>query len=550
MDHLISLKVFEYALRKIFPLAHVLNSGVTQEGFFCNAALPYFSEEQTLPLIEEAVKGIVKEALPIKTFEMMKGNGIAYLIHHHQVAAADQAHDWPGNTLRMGEFDGFPFPLYDAEIGGGTNEGGSQKILYVEQKGEQALFRVAVKENPQALKQWVKLWNSVPDPTHLAQEMQLIWSTEDKLVWLPKGVFLRDKIKNLIDNVLEGSLYRAIDNPASIDFKTLLKKGMPLQAVRQWREQQSSIFSRDGLYDAPLFTRCTLEALIPEQQVEQEVISSLLFFDKIFKIFGFEGEWTLAVDRAAQVKAPRTEWDRAVKWLTGALEARGASPSRSERHSQVGNTASEGARNPQTWLTADEGPVLQGTVADKLGRKWLIASLGIDLSAAEGLRENLSSKGEEAPQKPQGVCPILVKGAVVESLERIIALLLANHEGVIPWEWNPEQLRVVSVGQQVAPYASEVRAQLVQAGFRTSLDNSGDKLGAKIHAAELERIPYVVVVGDRELKNGQMMVRSYKPPKDMTRKEVSQKDFAPEGTAFKIDEFLRFLGNANGKKQV
>ena len=510
---LTSLKIFEFALKEIFPTARILDSDVTVEGFYCQALIPPFPDVEATRLIEEKFKDVVKSDFPIKGMEMMRENGATYLIHHKQPLAAEKVLEWPENTVRIGEFERFCFPLFHEKIGASTVEGGAIRILHLERQGDQVDFRVVVRENSQALKQWLKKWKGLIEPSLIGQEMDLYTCINETLLWKPKGVFLRDAIKKVFKQILDDSPYQPVlslgENPQLLQSYYLSSPNVKSLYIREWVTGETSKAPRFGLLETTLFSRLILQAFMPIQQVEQEVISSLQFFDKIFKIFGFEVQWNVAADRAAHAKAPQTEWDRTVKCLAGALEARGASFSNDARH-------------PQTWISALEGPTLEAYVVDRLDRKWQVASLGIDLSFSAG-HHNHNSR------------PMLLKGAVAESLERIIALLLESKQGVLPWEWTPEQVRVVSVGQQYGDYAAEVHAQCVQAGFRATIDRSEHKLGAKVHAAQIERIPYVAIVGDREFKNGQITVRSYEP----------QENIAPEGTSFRLDDFLRLVGRAN-----
>ena len=512
-----SLKIFEYALKQVFPAVQILTAKITEEGFCCDAALPSFPGGEGIALIEEAFKRVVKADYNIKTYEMMRENGAAFFKHRKDFAAAEKVKQWSGNTIRIAEIEGWAFPLFEEEIGISTGEGGALKILQAERQGEQIRFRVVVKEHPQAVKQWLKVWNGYVENGTLAKEMGLVEWVDGEPFWKPKGVWFREKVKGIFEEVLECSPYQKTESgkpytKRAVGYFREQKDWKPLY-LKQWGDfghahAHANACSAVTLMNTPVFKRKITYGFVPFEQVGQELISSLHFFDKIFKIFGFEGQWSLAADRAVQALVPRVEWDRAVKWLTGALEARG-------------HSISEKARHPQVWVTPLEGPTLQAVVVDKLDRKWLVASLGIDLSFS----------AELTPPQGKASRLALLRGAVGESLERIIALLLERSQGVLPWELTPEQVRVVSVGQQCAGYAEEVHAKIAQAGFRVGIDCSESKLGAKVHAAKQEKIPYLVVVGEKELKNGQITVRAYE----------AHKDDPPEGNSYRVDDFLPLL---------
>ena len=106
--------------------------------------------------------------------------------------------------------------------------------------------------------------------------------------------------------------------------------------------------------------------------------------------------------------------------------------------------------------------------------------------------------------------PYMVHRALLGSLERFFGILIEHYAGAFPVWLAPEQVRVLPVSEKVADYAQEVAAELRKAGVRVGVDTSQDKLGAKIRLAQVEKVPYMIVVGGKEAESRQVSVRSRK----------------------------------------
>jgi len=140
------------------------------------------------------------------------------------------------------------------------------------------------------------------------------------------------------------------------------------------------------------------------------------------------------------------------------------------------------------------GPKIDFVVTDSLGRKWQTCTIQLDYAAPE--RFDLSYVGDDNKEHR----PVVIHRAVYGSFERFIAILTEHYAGAFPAWLAPEQARVVTVSDRFDGWAREVRERLVAAGWRVELDGSSDKLGAKIRNAELAKIPFVLVVGEKEVE--------------------------------------------------
>jgi threonyl-tRNA synthetase len=148
------------------------------------------------------------------------------------------------------------------------------------------------------------------------------------------------------------------------------------------------------------------------------------------------------------------------------------------------------------------GPKIDIQITDALGRKWQCATLQLDYLQPE--RFDLHYIGQDG-QKHR---PVVIHRAIFGSFERFIALLIEHYAGAFPLWLAPVQARGVVVSEKQEGFAKEVLAKLKRAGVRADLDLSNDKLGAKIRRAQLEKIPYMLVIGDKEVAAGTVSPRT------------------------------------------
>ncbi len=154
------------------------------------------------------------------------------------------------------------------------------------------------------------------------------------------------------------------------------------------------------------------------------------------------------------------------------------------------------------------GPKIEIYVPDALKRKWQVATIQLDFNMPErfGL-EFTTSAGTEAR-------PVMIHRAILGTLERFIGVLLEHTAGVLPFWLAPEQVRVLSLSEKVEGYAAEVTELVTSAGYRASADVRGEKLGFKVREAELAKIPYMAVVGEREAASRMVALRRLRGEKN------------------------------------
>src|SRR5690554_3301751 len=229
--------------------------------------------------------------------------------------------------------------------------------------------------------------------------------------------------------------------------------------------------------DAHIFAR--------EDQIEEQIAEVLELVDEIYKAFGMSYDIYFST-RPDNFMGEIQTWDRAEAALERALQASG----RSYR------------LNPGDG--AFYGPKLDFEVTDALGRKWQCATVQLDFQMPQ--RFGLTYVDRDGSHKQ----PVMIHRAIMGSLERFIGILVEHYAGAFPLWLAPVQARVISIADDHAPYAREIRDKLAAAGFRVETDDRNEKIGYKIREAQVQKIPYMLVVGGKEVESGTVAVRHRK----------------------------------------
>ena len=140
-------------------------------------------------------------------------------------------------------------------------------------------------------------------------------------------------------------------------------------------------------------------------------------------------------------------------------------------------------------------------IEDSLGRRWQCTTIQFDFNLPE--RFDLRYTDSDGHQKT----PFMIHRALLGSLERFFGILIEHYSGALPFWLSPVQVVVMSITDQQEPYAREVREQLLQAGLRAELDARSEKVGYKIREAEERKIPYMLIIGKKEVENQNVAVR-------------------------------------------
>ncbi|MFK8028550.1 MAG: threonine--tRNA ligase [Gammaproteobacteria bacterium] len=239
-----------------------------------------------------------------------------------------------------------------------------------------------------------------------------------------------------------------------------------------------------GLMRARRFVQDDAHIFCTEDQLQQEVAELIdLTFD-VYKDFGFE-EIELALStRPEERVGEESLWDQAEASLKVALEDKGL-----EYVLQPG----EGAFY---------GPKIEFTLRDSLGRRWQCGTIQLDFSMPTRLEASYVS--EDGSKK----IPVMIHRAILGSLERFIGILIEHHAGNMPLWLAPIQAVILNITDAQADYVQNVQKMLIKEGFRANLDLRNEKIGYKIREHTIQRVPYLLVVGDREVESQSVAVRT------------------------------------------
>ena len=247
------------------------------------------------------------------------------------------------------------------------------------------------------------------------------------------------------------------------------------------RNEESGVLS--GLTRVRQLSQDDAHCFVMESQIGEEVQRLLRLVQRVYGDFGLKPEMKLST-RPSEFMGSIDIWDHAERELKRALEAVG------ERYE-----INEGDG-------AFYGPKIDFHVMDAIGRKWQCATIQLDYAQAENF--DLKYIGADNTEHR----PVVIHRAIFGSFERFIAMLIENYAGAFPLWLAPVQAILLPIADRHVAYAEAVRARLADAGLRVEVDGRQEKIGYKIREAQLQKIPYMLVVGDREVAEGAIAVRS------------------------------------------
>jgi threonyl-tRNA synthetase len=247
------------------------------------------------------------------------------------------------------------------------------------------------------------------------------------------------------------------------------------------RNEASGVLS--GLTRVRQFSQDDAHCFVTQDQIGDEVERLIGLVQRVYGDFGLPYTAKLST-RPPEFLGEIATWDHAEAQLKAALDRSGLA---------YELNAGDGAFY---------GPKIDFDITDAIGRKWQCATIQLDYQQPENF--DLKYVGADNTEHR----PVVIHRAIVGSFERFIALLIEHYAGAFPLWLAPVQVVVVPIADRHLPYAETVRAQLAAAGLRVELDGRQEKIGYKIREAQLQKVPYMLVAGDREAADGTVSVRS------------------------------------------
>jgi threonyl-tRNA synthetase len=239
-----------------------------------------------------------------------------------------------------------------------------------------------------------------------------------------------------------------------------------------------------GLLRAQRFQQDDAHIFVAEDQIEAEYENVFALIERFYGIFGIDYRLSLST-RPEKFLGEIELWDKAEAMLTRILD----------------NHVGKGQYNIEPEEGAFYGPKVDIHMKDALGRSWQMGTIQLDLQLPR--RFNCTYIDREGRQQ----VPAVIHRVIYGSLERFLGILIEHTAGALPLWIAPEQARVIPITDRHIEYASTVRDRLRAAGILAEVDTSGERMGAKIRSAQLYKVPYMLIVGDREMQSGTVSVR-------------------------------------------
>ena len=237
-----------------------------------------------------------------------------------------------------------------------------------------------------------------------------------------------------------------------------------------------------GLMRVRCFTQDDAHLYMTPEQVPAEIAAAIALFDRIYKVFGFEYRVELST-RPEDFMGEIESWNTAEKILEDVLIDKGVNYS----------------INPGDG--AFYGPKIDFHLQDAIGRSWQCGTLQLDMQMPE--RFELEYVGPDGEKHR----PVMLHRTLLGSIERFIAILTEHYAGAFPLWLAPVQVVVLPITERTHDYAKRIADKLADAGFRVETDCRNEKIGLKIRESQMQKLPYMLVLGDKEAESGFVTVR-------------------------------------------
>ena len=252
-----------------------------------------------------------------------------------------------------------------------------------------------------------------------------------------------------------------------------------------YRDEQSGELG--GLTRVLSITQDDSHVFCRTSQIKEEFLKIWDIVDKFYKTFGFTLRVRLSFrdpNEPDKYLGTKEIWDKAEAELREIAQDRGAD-------------FFEGLGEAALY-----GPKLDFMAKNSLGREWQVATIQLDMNLPE--RFDLTCINEKGEKERI----VMIHSAITGSIERCAAVLIEHYEGAFPLWLSPVQVKVLPIGERQNEYAKEVLSKLIEEGLRAEIDESNESLGKKIRDAKTQKIPYLLVIGDKEMESKEITVES------------------------------------------
>ena len=533
--------ILAQAMKRLYPEVKLAIGPSIKEGFYYDFDAPFTFTEETLAALEAEMRKICKEKEKLERFELPRAEAIQFMQGKDEPYKVELINDLPEDAVisfyKQGEFtDLCAGPHLDST---GRVKGNAVKLTSIagaywrgdsSRKMLQRIYGIAFPKKDE-LDAYLQRIEEAKRRDHrkLGKELGLFMLTEEGPgfpFFLPKGMVLRNTLIDYWRQVHKKYGYVEISTPIILNQDLWHRSGhwdhykdnmyttvideedyavkpmncpggmlvyknephsyreLPLRVGELGLVHRHELSGAlHGLFRVRCFTQDDAHIFMTPEQMKDEIKGVAKLFDEVYSVFGLSYEIELSTmpeDHIGDVK----DWDFATETLKEAITDMGKA-----------YVVNEGDG-------AFYGPKLDFHLADSLGRTWQCGTIQLDMQMPE--RFDLEYTGPDGEKHR----PVMIHRVVLGSIERFIGVITEHFAGAFPAWLAPVQVKVLPITDRAAEYADQVAAQIDAAGYRVETDHRSEKIGYKIREAQLQKIPYMIVVGDKEAEAGTVAVRT------------------------------------------
>ena len=532
--------IMAQAIKRLYPQADFAFGPATQNGFYYDVDLGDTKlTQEDLDAIEKEMKKICKENLPIKPFilnreeskKLMAERGEKYKLEHME----DLADETEFSFFQQGEYVDMclgPHLTYTKALKAFkiTQQSGAYWKDDSKNKMLTRINGVAFRTTQELDEYLVRLEEAKKrDHRKLGKELGLFAFRDEAPgfpFYLPKGMVLKNTLidywrgvhkkwdyveistpqimrrtlwetsghwdhykDNMYTTVIDGEDFaiKPMNCPGTIlvyDLEPHSYRDLPMRCAELGLVHRHELSGAlHGMFRVRCFTQDDAHILLAKEQIKDEVVRIAKLFDEVYGLFGLP--YTIELSTMPEDHIGSVEdWDVATAALADAITSIGK----------------DYVVNPGDG--AFYGPKLDFHIQDSLGRTWQCGTIQLDYQLPG--RFNLEYTGSDGEKH----CPVMIHRVVFGSIERFIGVITEHFAGAFPTWLSPVQVKVMPITDRAADYAKDVAAALEKAGVRVESDLRNEKIGYKIREAQMQKIPYMLVLGDKERESGAVAVRT------------------------------------------
>ncbi|MFR5601993.1 MAG: threonine--tRNA ligase [Lachnospiraceae bacterium] len=532
--------VMAQAVKRLYPSAKLAIGPSIADGFYYDIDFAEPISAEDLEKIEGEMKKIVKEALPLERFTLPREEALALMKEKEEPYKVELIEDLPeGEEIsfyRQGEFTDLcagPHLMNTKDVGKAYKLLNIAGAYWRGNEHNKMLTRIyatayAKKEELEAYLTMIEEAKK-RDHRKLGKELGLFMMHDAGPgfpFFLPKGMTLKNTLLDYWREIHKKAGYVEIATPIILNrslwetsghwdhyknnmYTTVIDEqdfavkpmncpgGILVYASepRSYRDlplrigelglvhRHEKSGQLHGLMRVRCFTQDDAHIFMTPDQIKEEIKGVANLIDSVYKLFGFQYHVELST-RPEDSMGSDEDWEVATEGLRSALDELG-----------LDYVVNEGDG-------AFYGPKIDFHLVDCIGRTWQCGTIQLDFQLPQ--RFELEYQGADGEKHR----PIMIHRVAFGSIERFIGILIEHFAGAFPTWLAPVQVKVLPISDKYADYAEKVKKQLDEAGLRAELDTRSEKIGYKIRAARLEKIPYMLVVGQKEEEEGVVSVRS------------------------------------------